>query len=89
MMNREVIKLSLVDTRVVEGTIPLFPADYYEIPNVSCFQDISAAKSWALKQISEFAGQATELYINGGLAIEMLSALWALETLSMSVRVFH
>ncbi len=83
------VRVSLTGKNPIPETTPLFPADYYEIPDISCFQDTGAADRWALKQLSAFAGRQAEFYINGGLAIEMLSALRAMELLAMPVRVFH
>ena len=83
------IRVALTDRNSLPGADPIFPANYYDIPGLSGFQDTAAADRWALRQLAGAAGRKADLYINGGPAPELLSALRAMEALSIEVRVFH
>ncbi|MCD7882604.1 MAG: hypothetical protein LUI87_02680 [Lachnospiraceae bacterium] len=82
-------RIALVCRSYGEYDDSIFPDDYYRIPGVRCYQDVDAARRYAYERMLTYRGQTVELYVNGGMAVELLLALQAAVKLSIKVIVCH
>lgn len=82
-------KIALTMLRRMECDGYIFPADYYEIPGVKKFTDIEYARAYAAEQLSSYAGETIDLYVNGGLSIELLVVLQEAARLEITLTAFH
>lgn len=83
------MRLALTERRKMECDGYLFPSDYYDIPGVEEFQDLEAVREYACEKLSPYRGEAVDLYLNGGLTIETLTAIWAARKLDISLALWH
>ncbi len=83
-------KISLVKKNSLESfDSGIFPEEYYDIPGVCEYRDIESVKNYACDKLQIYRNQPVELYINGGMAIELLAALQAAAILEMEITVCH
>ena len=82
-------KLALTNRRKMDVDGYIFPEDYYDIPELTGFQDVGAVERYAERKLSNHAGQEVDLYLNGGMSIEMLACVKASAKLAISLNVVH
>ena len=82
-------RLALTERRRMDCDGYLFPADYYEIPGVEEFQDVEAVRIHALEKLKSCEKKLVDLYLNGGLSIEVLAAIQAAARLDIRLNMWH
>jgi hypothetical protein len=83
------IKLGLSSRRKILCDSYIFPDDYYDIPNVSQFEDLPAARQYATLQMKPYRNQDVDIYVNAGLSMELLLALQVAVKLNMNLRIMY
>ncbi len=82
-------RLALTERRRMDCDGYLFPADYYEIPDVEEFQDIEAVRNHAFEKLKSYEKEPVDLYLNGGLSVEVLVAIQAAARLDIRLNMWH
>ena len=85
----ENIKIALTEKRKTECNISIFPKDYYDIPELSSFQDISVVRNHVYKVLEPYAGKQVDIILNGGMLIEILCVIQVATKLNISLCVLH
>lgn len=86
-MKRVVIGLTEKNSADYDSCI--FPGDYYDIPNVEQYQDIEKVTYYAWQKVRKYKDCKVDLYVNGGLSVELLTALCVMEHLNIQNKIFH
>ena len=83
------VNLALTTMRKVACEKYIFPDDYFDIPGIKDFEDLETVRTYVVGQMEEYAGENVEIYLNGGMAIEILSVLQAADKLNISMDILH
>lgn len=84
-------KLGLTKKRRIVCDGYLFPEEYYDIPGVEFYDDLAAVRRYVRSRldVEEPVDKTIGIYINGGLAVELLSVLQVCSERKLSVSLFH
>lgn len=83
------VNLSLSSKRKTQCENAIFPADYYDIPGLQGYEDLDAVRSCALSSLRQYENNAVNIYVNGGLAIETLTAIQVARMLNIDLNLFQ
>lgn len=82
-------RLALTERRRMDCDGYLFPADYYEIPGVEEFQNVEAVRNHAFEKLKSCEKGLVDLYLNGGLSVEVLAVIQAAARLDIRLNMWH
>lgn len=85
----ERVTLGLTSARPVECDFYLYPAQLYNIDGFEEYDDLDTLKRYTHKKLKHLYGREVNLYINGGLLIEILMVILVAEELEMKLHIFH
>lgn len=67
----------------------IFPDDVYEIPGFLHFQDIDALNMYTMSRLKKYQNGMLQVYLNGGLTLEILSVIRCAKLLDISLKLMH
>lgn len=67
----------------------IFPSEFYDIPGVLTFQDVGVVEQYVCEKLCPYQGEKVKVYINGGLAVEILCVIQASARLNIDLGVVH
>lgn len=85
----EMIRVGLTSMRLVECELYLYPAELYDIDGLERYDDLETLYRYAYERLKKYYKKEVGLYINGGLLIEVLTAMLAAENLDIVLHIFH
>ena len=85
----EMIRVGLTRMRPVECELYLYPAELYDIDGLERYDDLETLYRYAYERLKKYYKEEVGLYINGGLLIEVLTAMLAAENLDIVLHIFH
>lgn len=82
-------RLALTEKRRIDCDGYIFPAEYYDIPGLEDFQDLRSVKDMAFGKLKEYGGQHIDIYLNGGMSIEILAVIQAAAKLDIHIALWE
>lgn len=81
--------LALTEKRRMDCDEAIFPAEYYDIPGLTDFQDLRAVRDRAFEKLKKYEGESVDVYLNGGMSIEVLAVIQAAARLDICVTLWE
>ena len=81
--------LALTEKRRIPCDGYIFPSEYYEIPGILHFQDLEAVRNYAFEKLKKYQGEPIDIYLNGGMSIEVLTVIQAAVKLDIKISLYH
>ncbi|MCD8023671.1 MAG: hypothetical protein LUF30_12105 [Lachnospiraceae bacterium] len=82
-------KIALLRKYSENYELGIFPDEYFDIPGVEYYQDISSVYHFTYAQLQPYCENEVDLYVNGGMAIELLTVIQVSAVLDIRLTVYH
>lgn len=83
------LNLALTEKRKISCDGYIYPADLFDIPEIEGYRDLKRIKEYAKEKLAAWSDCRCRVYVNGGLAVELLSLLQAAKELKIELELLH